>query len=119
MKKAIVVLALAAAAVSPALADDRVGTLQQGLYECGMPGDAAGKAWIADPAKSFEIVGASSYRSAQGGGTYLRRGQRIVFTRGPMKDMQLERLGSGLLQVVNGDGTLGRLRCHRAGRRPN
>ena len=116
MKRTLIILGLSALA-APAHADDRVGTLQQGRYECGMPGDAAGKAWVVDPDKAFEILGASSYRNAQGRGTYLRRGDRIIFTRGPMKDMQLERLSSGLLQQVQGDGTMGRMRCHRVGRR--
>ncbi len=93
----------------------RLGTLQQGEYICALPGDATKAAWTEQPGMGFSITGASSYRSASGSGTYLLEDRTLTFTRGPMKGMMLMRLGSGLLQLVEKDGRLGRMRCHRAG----
>ncbi|OBX18382.1 hypothetical protein A9995_12465 [Erythrobacter sp. QSSC1-22B] len=92
-----------------------MGTLPQGRYECGLPGDATGEAWVVDPAYTFSISSASRYVSAKGKGTYLLTGHDVIFTRGPMKDMRMRRQASGLLQQVGSDGELGRLRCHRVG----
>ena len=96
-------------------ARDRIGTLPQGRYECGLPGDATGRAWVVDPAYNFTISSASRYISAEGKGTYLMTGRDVIFTRGPMKNMRMRRHASGLLQQVNAEGELGRLRCHRVG----
>lgn len=108
-------LALFGAELVHAGARDRIGTLPQGRYECGLPGDAAGQAWVVDPAYNFLISSASRYVSAEGRGTYLLTGRDVIFTRGPMKDMRLRRQDSGLLQQVDADGTPGRLRCNRVG----
>lgn len=108
-------VASALAVAAPSLAQGRLGLLAQGEYVCALPGDATGAAWNEQPARNFAITGASSYRARNGGGTYLLEGNRVTFTRGPMKGMRLMRLGSGLLQVVEKDGGLGRMRCHRAG----
>lgn len=94
---------------------ERIGTLPQGRYECGMPGDATGQAWVVDPRYNFSIASASRYETAQGMGTYLLIGQDVIFTRGPMKDMRLRRQPSGLLQQTDENGTPGRLRCNRIG----
>lgn len=99
-----------------AVAQGQIGTIERGNYECGLPGDATGEAWVVQPDKGFAIISASSYRTSGDGGTYLRRGNRIVFTRGPLKGMELRRLSSGLLQQVSADGALGRMRCHRVSR---
>lgn len=96
-------------------ARDRIGTLPQGRYECALPGDAAGRAWVVDPEHGFTISSASRYVSAGGKGTYLLTGHDVIFTRGPMKDMRMRRQASGLLQEVNAAGELGRLRCNRVG----
>ena len=108
-------LALFGADLAHAGARERIGTLPQGRYECGLPGDAAGQAWVVDPAYNFSISSASRYISAQGRGTYLLVGEDVIFTRGPMKDMRLRRQASGLLQQIDSDGTPGRLRCNRVG----
>ena len=112
--------ALTAALVSPASAQGRLGLLEQGLYVCALPGDADGAAWQEQPARSFAITGASSYRANKGGsGTYLLEGTRVTFTRGSLKGVQLMRIkATGLLQELNADGSLGRLRCHRTGPLP-
>ena len=107
--------ALASLVVPPVQAQGRLGLLPQGEYVCALPGDATGAAWIEQEGRAFAITGASSYRTAQGGGTYLLEGKLATFTRGPMRGTKLMLLGSGLLQEVGRDGKLGRLRCHRAG----
>lgn len=115
----LIALAAAAALTAPAHGQGRLGLLAQGQYVCALPGDATGAAWNEQPGRGFAITGASSYRAGSGSGTYLLEGNRVTFTRGPMKGMRLMRLGSGLLQVVEKDGALGRMRCHRAGPVPD
>lgn len=117
MKKfaAPLTLAIAALAVSPALAQGRLGLLPQGEYVCALPGTANGSAWTEVEGRNFAITGASSYRTGRGSGTYLLEGKRVTFTRGPMKGMRMMRVSSGLLQEVERSGKLGRMRCHRAG----
>ncbi|MFA6219827.1 MAG: elongation factor P [Erythrobacter sp.] len=102
-------------ATAPLGAQGHIGLLEQGDYVCALPGDAAGAAWIEQEGTAFSVTGGSSYRTARGAGTYLLEGKQVTFTRGPMKGMLLLRLGSGLLQQVDKDGKLGRLRCHRTG----
>ena len=108
-------LALFGADLAQAGARDRIGTLPQGRYECGLPGNAAGEAWVVDPAYNFSISSPSRYVSPKGKGTYLLTGHDVIFTRGPMKDMRMRRHASGLLQQIDADGELDRLRCHRVG----
>lgn len=106
---------LVGALASPLPAQGRLGLVEQGQYVCALPGDATGAAWVEQEGKGFSIIEGSSYRTERGSGTYLAEGRQITFTRGPLKGMKLMRLGSGLLQEIDRDGKLGRLRCHRAG----
>lgn len=96
-------------------AQGRLGILEQGEYVCALPGSATGPAWQEMEAHNFAITGASSYRTEKGVGTYLLEGKRVTFTRGPMKGHRMMLLSSGLLQELERDEKLGRLRCHRAG----
>ncbi len=109
------ILAAAALAAAPSLAQGRLGLLPQGEYVCALPGNAGGAAWNEVQGRNFAITGASSYKAGNGSGTYLLEGKRVTFTRGPMKGMKMMRVSSGMLQEVRRDGKLGRLRCHRAG----
>ena len=93
-----------------------IGVLPQGQYQCALPGDAAGRAYVDMPDLSFRIASASRYSHVSGKGIYLLEGDTLVFTRGPLKDMRLRRVGGGMLQQVKSDGTLGRVRCHRIAR---
>ena len=110
-----ILVALAALAATPALAQGRLGLLPQGEYICALPGSADGSAWNEVVGRNFAITGASSYSAGNGSGTYLMEGKRITFTRGPMKGMRMMRVSSGLLQELGRDGKLGRMRCHRTG----
>ncbi|MXO83431.1 elongation factor P [Altererythrobacter aestiaquae] len=102
----------------PASSQDRMGrlgTLPHGFYVCSLPGDAGGAAWIDLPDKNFTISNASTYRNAEGAGTYLLTGKRVTFTGGPLKGMRFDRTGKSKLQWIANDGKPGRIRCVRRG----
>ena len=100
---------------SGAASDGPLGTLPQGRYSCSTPGDATGKAWHAIPGGGFSINTASTYRTDNGWGTYLRTGDDVVFTRGPMKGQRFVLTGRAALRWVDEDGKPGRVRCVRGG----
>ena len=107
--------ALASLLAIPAAAQGRLALLDRGQYVCALPGNASGAAWVEQEGRDFAITGGSSYRTARGEGTYLMEGKVVTFTRGPMRGAKFMRLGSGMLQLVEREGKLGRLRCHRVG----
>ena len=127
----LIVCAAAAAALLPggARAQDRdasrpqspvaaptsgmLGTLRHGTWQCALPGDAGGAAFVDVPAEGFSIGAASSYANAQGGGIYLLRGTELIFTRGPKKDQRFRVLGDNTLQKLNRDGSPSKLICTR------
>lgn len=102
----------AALAASPLLAQGPVGTLERGAYACELPGDAAGAAGIPKPDANFTIIGASRYTSAQGHGTYLRRGDVVTFTSGPRSGEAYAVISSVFLRRME-NGRPGELRCIR------
>ena len=112
------VLALCSAilAATKATAAHDIGVVPQGRYQCALPGDAEGRAYVAMPDLSFRISSASRYSHVSGKGVYLFDGHMLIFTRGPLKDMRLRRIPGGLFQQVKSDGTPGRVRCNRIAR---
>lgn len=90
-----------------------LGILQHGQWQCALPGDAAGAAYIDIPEESFRIGTASSYVSPEGRGIYLMRGTEVIFTRGPKKDQRFKALGDNTLQKLEADGSLSKLICTR------
>ena len=92
-----------------------LGILRHGNWECALPGDAGGAAFVPVPAEAFRIGTASSYESPAGGGIYLLRGTEVVFTRGPKKDERFRVLGENTLQKLAPDGSLTKLICTRVG----
>lgn len=90
-----------------------LGILQHGDWECALPGDAGGEAFVPVPAESFRIGTASSYMNPEGNGIYLLRGTEVLFTRGPKKDQRFKVLGDNTLQKRNPDGSLSKLICTR------
>ena len=88
-------------------------TMPHGTYECALPGDASGSAWVTVEDAGFRIARASSYRSLKGRGVYLMKGDVLTFTRGPLKGRQLKRTGTNVLQQIEDDGSLGRMTCVR------
>lgn len=98
-----------------AVIGDMLGTMQHGFYQCALPGDASGEAFVELPGESFRIGQGSSYVSEAGSGVYLMHGTNLIFTRGPKKDQRFRRMGANTLQVLKDDDTLGRMICTRLG----
>jgi len=125
----LTMLAAAIAAASPMSARQQQGagpdshrdtggmlrTLEHGDWSCALPGDAAGAAWQPVPEADFTIGPSSSYESEAGRGTYILRGRILTFTRGPKKGERYEQVGRNTVQVLEADGTTGRLTCTRIG----
>jgi hypothetical protein len=89
--------------------------LQHGEWQCALPGDAGGEAFVEVPEEAFRIGTASSYINPEGTGIYLLRGNEVLFTRGPKKDQRFRLLGENTLQKLNPDGSLSKLICTRIG----
>ena len=102
--------AAAIVAAAPALAQGQIGTIERGQYVCELPGDAAGQVGIHQPDEDFRIASASRYRSAQGDGTYLRRGDIVTMSSGPRNGAQYRVMSSTFLRKIQ-NGQPGRLRC--------
>lgn len=107
--------AAAVIAAVPAAADGVLKTMPHGRYHCSFPGDAAGPARVLMEESHFRISSASSYRSANGHGVYIMKGDELTFTRGPKNGERYRRVGDTALQKLNADGTLSRLLCSRVG----
>lgn len=112
MKRTLAALALVPVAAA-AQAQGPIATAERGSYVCELPGDAAGKAGIEQPARNFRIESASRYSAPQGAGTYLLRGNRIEFTSGPRKGESFQVIRAGFLREIGPDGSPDRLRCVR------
>jgi hypothetical protein len=114
MKYLLALAPLAAFAAVPALGQDQgaIGTVERGTFVCELPGDAAGPAGRAQPDRSFRIKSASRYASPQGAGTYLRRGDTLVFTSGPRQGERYEVISPSFFRLIV-DGRAGPLRCVR------
>lgn len=116
MKRILFIVLAASAAVfsTSAVAQEQIGTIEQGRYVCELPGDAAGAAGIPQPDESFTITSASRYTSPQGEGTYLRRGDRVTMTSGPRNGDSYAIISRGFLRKIE-NGEPSRLRCVRRG----
>ena len=89
-----------------------LGTMPHGIYQCALPGDAAGRAYEVVEGEQFRIRTASSYRDDKGSGTYIMRGNELTFTRGPRKGERFRRVGQNQLRKLeNGKPT--KLLCTR------
>ncbi|WP_305095889.1 elongation factor P [Croceibacterium aestuarii] len=114
MRTILPLIALLTAA--PVAASGPVETATRGSYSCEMPGTAAGAAGVRVPSKDFRISSASRYKSAQGNGVYLRKGDVIRFTSGPRSGETYLVVGDNFLRALGADGKSTRLRCIRTGR---
>lgn len=117
MFRAVSTIAALAIATLPstAWAQGRIGTVARGLYVCELPGNASGAAGIEQPQESFRIANSSRYETAEGNGTYLRRGDTLTMTSGPRKGDSYQVVTSTFLRKIE-NGEPGRLRCIRGGR---
>ena len=102
------------AMAAPLGAQEQISTLERGTYTCEVPGNAAGAAGIEQPDESFSILSASRYRSEQGRGTYLRRGNRLTMTSGPRNGDAYLIVSENFLRKLDAAGKPGRLRCVRS-----
>src|SRR6188768_597612 len=110
MKLSCLTILLAASLASPAFAQGAIGTVQRGTFACELPGDAAGEAGIAQPEQNITFDSASRYSSAQGNGSYLRRGDTLTLTSGPRQGESYAVVTEGFLRRIE-SGRPGRLRC--------
>jgi len=92
-------------------------TLPRGTYQCALPGDAAGEAFVVVPEEGFRISTASRYQSSAGNGTYILRGRELTFTRGPKKDERFRRVGDNQVRKLDADGGETDILCTRLGSR--
>ena len=114
MKGPSIMVLLAAGLAVPVLAQGAIGTVDRGPYVCELPGDAAGRAGVAQPDQALTIESASRYSSPQGGGSYLRRGDTLLLTSGPRQGESYAIISNDFLRLIE-DGKPGRLRCVRLG----
>lgn len=108
-------LALAIPLQAQLQAQGPISTVERGRYVCELPSDVPGQVALEQPEESFEIAGASRYRSPQGNGTYLRRGDRMVMTSGARNGAEYAVISASMLRKVE-NGEPGRLRCFWRGR---
>ena len=98
----------AAAATGPG----PIGTLMTGRYECELPGSAADTLRRPEASTSFTIASSSRYVAADGSvGTYLRTGDVVTMTSGPLAGTRLVVLRPAFLRRLEADGRPGTLRC--------
>lgn len=90
-------------------------TMPHGTYECAFPGSAAGDALDRQESEDFRLSSASRYRSAEGRGTYLLKGDMFTFTRGPKRGERYLREGDNRLRKLEANGEKSRLLCVRRG----
>ena len=121
---ALALIAPALIAVLPsspagAVPGGELGTVELGRYVCELAGDASGPVGRHVPEADFSIVTTSSYRFNGRTGSYLRTGDRVVFTSGPRNGERYHWLRTGFLRRSLADGSDGPLRCVLANRRRN
>ncbi len=115
MRPLALLFVLSLAFAPPAAAQGKIGTIERGQYICELPDDAAGQAGIEQPEENFRITSASRYRSPQGSGTYLRRGDVVTMSSGPRNGDQYLVISPSFLRKME-NGEPGRLRCFLRGR---
>ena len=94
-----------------------LNTMPHGPYECALPGDAGGAAYVVIEEENFRVSTASRYQSAEGSGTYIMRGDMLTFTRGPKRGERFRRIGDNQLRKLNSNGEVTDLLCTRLGSR--
>jgi hypothetical protein len=93
----------------------RLTTMERGQYGCEMPGDAAGQRGVPVPEQSFKVVNASAYVANGKRGKYLRLGETVTMTSGPLKGNRYVLKSDRFLRQVGKDGAMTGLRCIKQG----
>jgi hypothetical protein len=104
-------------ASAPAFAADsgRLTTMERGQYVCEMPGDAASQRGVPVPEQSFKVINASAYVAGGKRGKYLRLGENVTMTTGPLKANRYVLKNDRFLRQVSRDGEFTGLRCVKQG----
>lgn len=116
MIRSLIAAAVLGAAASVALAQGQIDTIARGPYVCELPGDADVGPGRPETDRDFAVETGSRYRTAKGGGAYLRRGKLVQLTSGPRKGEKYHVVHPGFLRLLGEDGKPGRLRCVLKGR---
>ena len=115
MTRALVPAIVAIIAAAPVLAQGQIGTIERGAYVCELPGDASGEVGKQQPQENFTVMSASRYRTEDGRGTYLRRGNVMTMSSGPRNGYAYQVVSERFLRKLE-NGKPGRLRCVHSGR---
>jgi hypothetical protein len=91
----------------------RLATLPVGEYRCELPGDAIGPGGHPVPEETFAIRNASTYVAANGAGSYLLTGDRLIMTSGPKRGAVYHRISNNFLRKLDAQGEDSPLRCVR------
>jgi hypothetical protein len=114
---AFALIAVAPSTPAGAVTGGELGTVELGRYVCELAGDASGPVGRHVPEADFSIVTTSSYRVDGRSGSYLRTGDRVVFTSGPRDGERYRWLRSGFLRRSEANGSDSPMRCVLASRR--
>jgi len=100
-------------ASAPALSvpGGQLETLPLGRFVCELPGDVETETGILQPADSFTVINASSYRTPAGEGAYLRLGDVVTMTSGPLRDARYHRISDKFIRKMAAEGTDTKVRC--------
>ncbi len=105
-------LLIAAAPAPTPVPGGLIGTLDQGHYTCELPGDASGPIRVAAKEFDFSVVHGSSYRDQnRQRGSYLKTGDLVQMTGGPLKGLKLRMISDGFLRRIEPNGLNGEMRC--------
>lgn len=115
MRPLALIFLLQLVTAAPVAAQGKIGTIERGQYVCELPDETGGQAGIEQPEENFSIASASRYRSSQGSGTYLRRGNVVTMSSGPRNGDQYLVISPSFLRKME-NGEPGRLRCFLRGR---
>jgi hypothetical protein len=78
-----------------------------------LPGDATGPSGRPVSEETFAIRNASTYVAAEGAGSYLLTGDRLVMTSGPRRGDRYRRVSNNFLRKLDAAGAETGLRCVR------
>ena len=100
-----------AAAPAFSVPGGKLDTLPLGRFVCELPADIESEGGILVPGDSFTVVNASSYRTPAGEGAYLRLGDLVTMTSGPLRDARYHRISDKFIRKMAPDGTDTKVRC--------
>lgn len=113
MKQIAALLLLAATGAVAAAPGGKIDSLPPGEYTCELPGDASGPTGYPQAGEAFSIINGSTYRNAEGRGTYLLTGDVLVMTAGPKRGQSFHRISGNFLRKRDAAGADTALRCVR------